>query len=101
MVPLVGVEQAYLEGLKTHEQLVAVTSVPDEKKGEELFVFHLPQAGGAERLHEIISKSNLPNIWKPKQSNYIQIASMPVLGSGKLDALKLREIAARKKGLSD
>ena len=72
MVPHVGVEEVFLNALGTTEQLVAVTAVPDDKKGEELIVFYLPQAGTAEKLHEIITKSNLPNIWKPRRNNYIK-----------------------------
>jgi len=97
MVPHIAVEQAYLKGLDTHEQLIAVTGVPDTKKGEELFVLHLAEAGDAEQLHQIIAKSKLPNIWKPKRSNYIKIKSMPTLGSGKLDITQLRKIALAEK----
>lgn len=100
MVPHVGVEQAYLHGLNTDEQLVAVTALPDSKKGEELVVLHLDKAGHPDRLHEIISKSNLPNIWKPKRHNYIKIESMPALGSGKLDVMRLRQIALSAKNNS-
>jgi len=35
MVPHVGVEEVYMQGLNTDEQVVAVTSVPHPKKGEE------------------------------------------------------------------
>jgi acyl-[acyl-carrier-protein]-phospholipid O-acyltransferase / long-chain-fatty-acid--[acyl-carrier-protein] ligase len=93
MVSHIAVEQVLLDALGTSEQLIAVTAVPDEKKGEELIVLHLPQAGTAEKLHEIITKSGLPNISKPRRDNYIRIESMPTLGSGKLDIAKLKEIA--------
>ncbi len=98
MVPHTAVEQAYQEGLGTHEQVIAVTSVPDSKKGEELVVLHLDQAGPPDKLHEIITNSRIPNMWKPKRNNYIQIESMPALGSGKLDIIRLREIALSVKG---
>ncbi|MHC4122564.1 MAG: acyl-[ACP]--phospholipid O-acyltransferase [Planctomycetota bacterium] len=101
MVPHIDVEQAYLQGLDTHEQVVAVTSVPDPKKGEELIVLHLDEAGSADKLHEIIAKSELPNIWKPRRSNYIRIESMPALGSGKIDIMKLRKIALAAKSGGD
>ena len=100
MVPHVGVEEEYLHGLGTDEQVVAVTSIPDAKKGEELLVLYLETAGNADWLHEIISESNVPNIWKPKRDNYIKIESMPTLGSGKLDVIKLHEIALAVKNVS-
>ena len=96
MVPHAAVEQAYLKGLEIYEQAVAVTGIPNAKRGEELIVLYLPEAGPAERLHEIIIKSKLPNIYKPKRRNYIKINSMPTLGSGKLDIMKLRKIALAK-----
>jgi acyl-[acyl-carrier-protein]-phospholipid O-acyltransferase/long-chain-fatty-acid--[acyl-carrier-protein] ligase len=100
MVSHVGVEQVLLDALGTSEQLVAVSAVPDEKKGEELVVLYLPQTAAADKLYDIISKSNLPNISKPKRDNYIKIESMPTLGSGKLDIVKLKKIAlsAKKSG---
>ena len=93
MVSHVGIEEALLNALGTSEQLVAVSAVPDEKKGEELVVLYLSQAGDAEKLHEIIANSGLPNISRPHHNNYIRIESMPTLGSGKLDIVKLKEIA--------
>jgi acyl-[acyl-carrier-protein]-phospholipid O-acyltransferase/long-chain-fatty-acid--[acyl-carrier-protein] ligase len=93
MVPHLGVEQVYLKGLDTAEQVIAVTSVPEPRKGEELVVLYMDGAGGADRLHEIISRSNLPNMWKPRRDNYIRIESIPVLGSGKLDVRRLKKLA--------
>jgi acyl-[acyl-carrier-protein]-phospholipid O-acyltransferase/long-chain-fatty-acid--[acyl-carrier-protein] ligase len=100
MIPHLGIEEVFLNALGTSEQLVAVTAVPDDKKGEELVVLYLPQAGTAEKLHDIITKSNLPNLWKPRRNNYIRIESMPTLGSGKLDIIKLRKIAMEMKNRS-
>ena len=95
MVPHVAVEEIYLQSLDTTERVVAVTSVPNPKRGEELVVLHLDKAGSGEKLHKIIAESELPNMWKPKPSNYIKVESIPVLGSGKLDIMKLRKMAAR------
>ena len=100
MVPHLTVEQTYFDGLKTDEQVVAVTAVPDEKKSEELVVLYLEKAGTVEQLHRIIAESKLPNICKPKRNNYIMIENMPTLGSGKLDIMKLRKIALDAKDKS-
>ena len=101
MVPHVGVEEAYLKGLDTVEQVVAVTSVPEPRKGEELVVLYMDRAGGADKLHEIISRSSLPNMWKPRRDNYIRIESIPVLGSGKLDVRRLKKLALASRNDSD
>jgi acyl-[acyl-carrier-protein]-phospholipid O-acyltransferase/long-chain-fatty-acid--[acyl-carrier-protein] ligase len=95
MVPHVGVEEVYLKALDTAEKVVAVTSVPHPKRGEELVVLYLDNAGDPRKLHEIIANSNLPNMWKPKPANYVKVDSIPVLGSGKLDIMKLRKVADR------
>ena len=67
------------------------------KKGEELVVLHLDKAGSAEKLHQIIVESKVPNMWKPRRNNYIRVDSMPLLGSGKLDIMKLRKITLAAK----
>jgi acyl-[acyl-carrier-protein]-phospholipid O-acyltransferase/long-chain-fatty-acid--[acyl-carrier-protein] ligase len=97
MVPHLGVEEVYLNGLCTSEQVVAVTSVPAAKKGEELVVLYLEEAGDVEKLHKVMTESELPNMWKPRRDNYVKIESMPVLGSGKLDVMGLRKIALAAK----
>ena len=58
------------------------------------------EAGDADSLHEIMSRSQLPNMWKPRRSNYIKTESIPVLGSGKLDLVKIRKIAQGAKNNS-
>ncbi len=94
MVPHLKVEEVLLKGLQTHEQVVAVTSVPDEKKGEQLVVVYTDEAGDAERLRKIIAESDLPNMYRPRPENYVKVDSIPILGSGKLDVGGLRGMAA-------
>jgi len=100
MVPHLAIEEHINNALDTNEQLVAVTSVPDPKKGEELVVLYLSEAGDPEKLRKIISESDLPNIWKPKRHNYIEISELPKLGSGKLNISKLKQIALEGKDIS-
>ena len=78
------------------EQLLAVTSIPDERKGEKLVVLFTKEAGGRETLQEIMANSALPNLWKPNDDCYIRIDELPVLGSGKTDILRLRQMALDK-----
>jgi acyl-[acyl-carrier-protein]-phospholipid O-acyltransferase/long-chain-fatty-acid--[acyl-carrier-protein] ligase len=101
MVPHLAIEEVYHKALDATEQLVAVTSVPDEKRGEELVVLHCEKAGEADKLHRIISDSELPNLWKPKRENYIKIDALPALGSGKLDLIKVKEIASEARKSDD
>jgi acyl-[acyl-carrier-protein]-phospholipid O-acyltransferase/long-chain-fatty-acid--[acyl-carrier-protein] ligase len=71
----------------------AVTSVPDEKKGERLAVLHtLPE----EKLQEVLAKlaeSDLPALWRPRPQQFIRVETLPYLGTGKLDLRKMREVA--------
>jgi acyl-[acyl-carrier-protein]-phospholipid O-acyltransferase/long-chain-fatty-acid--[acyl-carrier-protein] ligase len=97
MVPHLAIEEACLKALDAHEQIVAVTAVPDAKKGEQLVVLYDAEVSSAEKLHEIISQSDLPNIYKPRKDNFIPVESIPVLGSGKLDIMKVKQIALSAK----
>jgi len=97
MVPHIMLEEKLHNLLNVDGRAVAVTSIPDEKKGEQLVVLYTSLAGDADKLHEIISSSDLPNIYKPRRENYIRIEQIPALGSGKLDLMKLKQIAAQAK----
>jgi acyl-[acyl-carrier-protein]-phospholipid O-acyltransferase/long-chain-fatty-acid--[acyl-carrier-protein] ligase len=100
MVPHIGVEDVFLDAIGADEQVVAVSAVPDAKRGEELVVLYTEKAGDPDKLHELMSNSDIPNVWKPKRENYVKVESMPTLGSGKLDVARLKQIAlaAKKSG---
>jgi acyl-[acyl-carrier-protein]-phospholipid O-acyltransferase/long-chain-fatty-acid--[acyl-carrier-protein] ligase len=97
MVPHGAVEDALLAGLGTDERVVMVVGVPDEKKGEELVVVFCEKAGTAEGLHEIVSKSSLPNMWRPGKNAYMKVEAIPLLGSGKVDMAAVKRIAGERK----
>ena len=75
------------------ETAIAVTSVPDAKRGERLVVIHTawphPPAEACRKLLD----QNLPRLWVPNADDFIQVESIPVLGSGKLDLRRIKEIA--------
>jgi acyl-[acyl-carrier-protein]-phospholipid O-acyltransferase/long-chain-fatty-acid--[acyl-carrier-protein] ligase len=75
------------------QQVVAVTAVPDERKGERLMVIYTPEAGDADTLHRLLAESTLPNLWRPGRDCYVPVESLPVLGTGKLDLRGVKEIA--------
>ena len=97
MVPHISLEQIYNDAIDNGRQTVAVTSIPHPTKGEQLIVLHSPDAPDHEKLHEIVTNSNIPNLWKPLRKNYIRIDSIPTLAAGKVDVRKLREIAMSAK----
>lgn len=73
--------------------VLAVTAVPDDKKGERLVVLYTRGATDATALSRHLSESELPNLWKPGRDGFIEVESLPILGTGKLDLKGLKEIA--------
>jgi acyl-[acyl-carrier-protein]-phospholipid O-acyltransferase/long-chain-fatty-acid--[acyl-carrier-protein] ligase len=98
MVPHVRVEEKLHDFASSAEQLFVVTGLPDEKKGERLVVLHKLADGKLEPCLEKLSKSDLPNLWKPRPDQFFHVDAFPYLGSGKLDLRKVREIAAERTG---
>lgn len=94
MVPHEAIEDCLVRGVESVDRVIAVVSAPDRKKGEQLVVFHTAAAGTAERLQQIISEGRVPNLWKPRKDNYVELDALPLLGSGKLDLRRLQELAA-------
>ena len=56
-------------------------------------MLHTKAAGSPERLRRILGESGLPNLWKPARDAYLEIESLPLLASGKLDIQALRRMA--------
>lgn len=96
MVPHLAIEEKYHDALGATQQVVVVTSLPDERKGEKLIVLFTPEAGDAKGLHKAIESSDMPNLWKPRAQNYLPIEAIPVLGSGKLDLKTIRQFAIER-----
>jgi acyl-[acyl-carrier-protein]-phospholipid O-acyltransferase/long-chain-fatty-acid--[acyl-carrier-protein] ligase len=93
MVPHLAVEEVFHRVLNKTEQVLAIASVPDEKRGERLVVLYTPEAGSVDVLRKVMAGSDLPNLWKPSNDSYFQIDALPILGSGKLDLKTLKEKA--------
>jgi acyl-[acyl-carrier-protein]-phospholipid O-acyltransferase/long-chain-fatty-acid--[acyl-carrier-protein] ligase len=72
---------------------VAVTAVPDEKKGERIVVLHKPFNQPLDDILQGLSESGLPNIWIPARDCFLEVAEIPLLGTGKLDLKAVRKVA--------
>ncbi|MFH0879415.1 MAG: acyl-[ACP]--phospholipid O-acyltransferase [Lentisphaerota bacterium] len=101
MVPHLAVEEEFHRLLEKAEQVLAVTSVPDEKKGERLVVLFTPEAGTAESLKGLLEQCSLPNLWKPSHDSFFPIEKLPLLGSGKMDLKELKSIAQQRSTQTD
>jgi acyl-[acyl-carrier-protein]-phospholipid O-acyltransferase/long-chain-fatty-acid--[acyl-carrier-protein] ligase len=93
MVPHGKIEERLQELAGATEQVFAVSSIPDEKKGERIIVLHtLPE----EKLKECLEKlpsSGLPNLWIPRANQFFHVDALPYLGTGKLDLRRVRDVA--------
>lgn len=93
MVPHMAIEEELHTRLNLPGQAVAVTSIPDEKKGEKLVVLYTKGIGDPETFHRTLAESPLPNLWKPDRDHYLEVEALPVLGTGKLDIKGLKQLA--------
>jgi acyl-[acyl-carrier-protein]-phospholipid O-acyltransferase/long-chain-fatty-acid--[acyl-carrier-protein] ligase len=99
MVPLEKVEDELHRILKTNEKVCAVTAIPDAKKGERIVVLHLPLPEFTpQELWRQLGDRGLPNIYVPSQRDFIQVAELPILGTGKLDLKKCKQMAQQTAG---
>jgi acyl-[acyl-carrier-protein]-phospholipid O-acyltransferase/long-chain-fatty-acid--[acyl-carrier-protein] ligase len=97
MVPHQKVEDQLHEIAGTSDRHFVVTAVPDESKGERLVVLHLPFNGiDTRKLWQELSSRGLPNLWVPRERDFYTIPELPILGSGKVDLKKIKEIALEK-----
>jgi acyl-[acyl-carrier-protein]-phospholipid O-acyltransferase / long-chain-fatty-acid--[acyl-carrier-protein] ligase len=97
MVPHQTIEDKIVEifGLKGEEErVIAIASIPDESKGEALVLLaarDLP----VNKLREGLLASGIPNLWIPRMIKHVD--KIPILGSGKLDLAKCKELALSEK----
>ena len=95
MVPHIKMEEKLHELAAATEQTFVVAGLPDEKKGERLVVLHkladeqlaaVPGKTGAMRSAESLEAARRPVF--PR-------GAFPLLGTGKLDLRKVKEMAAQ------
>ena len=92
MVPHVKIEDEIHRILGENEHRYFVTAVPDEKKGERLVVLSLIAVETAVVIKRL-QEGGLPNLWIPKPECFLKIDKFPLLGSGKMDLKRIKEIA--------
>jgi acyl-[acyl-carrier-protein]-phospholipid O-acyltransferase/long-chain-fatty-acid--[acyl-carrier-protein] ligase len=94
MVPLEKVEEELQALLGTCDRVLAVTCVPDESRGERLVVLYTSLTGHDPRgLSRGLMGRGLPNLWVPGERDFFPVHDLPVLGSGKLDLKRVKEMA--------
>lgn len=99
MVPHLAVENALQDATGVEDPCLAVTALPDPKRGERLVVLYTGSAGlRPEDLRARVSAGALPKLWIPGPDDFVEVDELPVLGTGKLDLRRLRQIAEERFG---
>jgi len=95
MVPHIRIEEKLHDLAGSTEQVFAVTSLPDEKKGERIAVITTLADEALIPVLEKLSQCDLPALWKPKANLFFHAEKLPMLGTGKTDLRGVRELASR------
>jgi acyl-[acyl-carrier-protein]-phospholipid O-acyltransferase / long-chain-fatty-acid--[acyl-carrier-protein] ligase len=93
MVAHTKIEDHLHELVGATEQVFAVTSVPDGKKGERLVVLHTLSADEVSVALGKLPQGSLPNLWIPRPNQFFHVDELPQLGTGKLDLGRIRAMA--------
>jgi acyl-[acyl-carrier-protein]-phospholipid O-acyltransferase/long-chain-fatty-acid--[acyl-carrier-protein] ligase len=102
MVPHIKIEETLNSLLTTPEEAgglkAVVTAIPDDRKGERLVVVHTKLEKTPSELSKGLSEAGLPNLFIPGEDSYLEVAQLPVLGTGKLDLKGIKQLALEKFG---
>jgi acyl-[acyl-carrier-protein]-phospholipid O-acyltransferase/long-chain-fatty-acid--[acyl-carrier-protein] ligase len=94
MIPHGGLEEEIHQVLGVRDStLVVVTGVADSTKGERLVVLHLELELEASAIIVGLRERGMPNLWIPKANDFYPIDEIPLLGTGKLDLRRIRDLA--------
>jgi acyl-[acyl-carrier-protein]-phospholipid O-acyltransferase/long-chain-fatty-acid--[acyl-carrier-protein] ligase len=98
MVPHLRVEEVLgqILDLGEEELRVMVTAIPDPRKGERLIILHTGLEKPPEEICRRMADAGLPPLWVPSPDNFVQVDEIPVLGTGKLDLRRARQLAEEK-----
>ena len=94
MVPRIRIEDKLHELAEVTEQVFAVTSLPDEKKGERLAVLTTLPESALAAVTSRLAQCDLPALWKPKANLFFRVDALPTLGTGKMDLRGVKATAA-------
>lgn len=72
--------------------LNAVVRLPDEKRGEQLMVYTTNPNADLKQILEAFRRQGFSDLWAPKKLRILE--EMPLMGSGKIDYVKLDEMAS-------
>jgi len=94
MVPHIRIEDKLHELAGLTEQVFAVTTLPDEKKGERIVVVSTLSDEKLAPVLEKFAQCDLPALWKPRGNQFFHVEALPILGTGKIDLRGVKALAA-------
>jgi acyl-[acyl-carrier-protein]-phospholipid O-acyltransferase/long-chain-fatty-acid--[acyl-carrier-protein] ligase len=101
MVPHLRIEEVLsqiLGGDDEGELTAVVTGVPDPKKGERIVVLYRFLEMATDEICRKLGEAGLPPIWIPSPDSFHQIDEIPILGTGKLDLKRVKDLALEVTG---
>ena len=93
MVPHMLIENTIKEALDFMR--VVVVAVTDTNKGERLVVLYNHETITVDDIHTALIESTLPNLWRPKKTSIHLVDEIPLLGSGKINLTKAKDLASK------
>ncbi|QDU79844.1 Bifunctional protein Aas [Polystyrenella longa] len=98
MVPHIKIEQLLTNIVESpddeeEEIVLAVTSIPDESKGERIIVVHRKLNKPTDEVLKSLGNCDIPNLWLPSRDSFLEVDQIPILGTGKLDLRSLKQLA--------
>jgi acyl-[acyl-carrier-protein]-phospholipid O-acyltransferase / long-chain-fatty-acid--[acyl-carrier-protein] ligase len=93
MVPHGVIEEHLQECCLRHDRAFAVCGIPDARKGERLAVLTTLSETQLTDVLEQMSRRGLPALFLPRKHQFVHVSELPLLGTGKLDLRKVKEVA--------
>jgi len=94
MVPHIKIEDNLQKLCDDIDRKFVVAGVSDDKKGERVVVLYKDlSTQELDDIHKKLLSSDTPKLWIPSRRDFYQVEDFPILGSGKLDLVGLKETA--------
>lgn len=96
MVPHLGVEEEIIRVAQLQDHSLAVTSIPDVRRGERLAVVYTDKETTPQSIVDKLKETGISRLWIPDAADFVEIDELPVLPTGKLDLLSIKKIAEQR-----
>lgn len=93
MVPHGAIEDHLQQCTARHDRSFAVCGIPDERKGERLAVLTTLSESAIPEVLDKMGRRGLPALFLPRPNQFVHVEELPLLGTGKLDLRKVKEVA--------